>query len=246
MKPPGNPYRAILRRDYPEPLIALLAFILGIWLWDHYFGKIEGYAPGTEEIALVKIDRDLRLADAMEEDPQWLKWLAGVDEPAAARRQALEVFQKLAAEKSISPQGLEAFAIVKSVQEGLPMRTTLGQVLPGGMISEFAGNLRRSSPTIRGTWWHAKLIESWEETTPPGSTLAAELRAGWHSFENPCRGGEIDDLAAGFVGLAFVPSALRCLKRGLTAKTAGYAVRGRCRSGWWFSSWRHWRGSDSA
>ena len=40
--PPGNPYRAILRRDYPEPLIALLAFILGIWLWDHYFGKIAG------------------------------------------------------------------------------------------------------------------------------------------------------------------------------------------------------------
>ena len=82
LEPPGNPYRVILRRDYPEPLIALLAFILGIWLWDHYFGKTEGYVPGTEEIAMVKIDRDLRLADAMEEDPKWLKWLVGVDKPA--------------------------------------------------------------------------------------------------------------------------------------------------------------------
>ena len=57
-----NPYLEILRRDYPEPLIALLAFVLGIWLWDHYFGKSQGYEPGTEEVALVKIDRDLRLA----------------------------------------------------------------------------------------------------------------------------------------------------------------------------------------
>ena len=69
----------------------LLAFILGVWLWDHYFGKPAGYPPGTEEIALVKIDRDLRLADAMAADPAWLRWLAGVDEPQAARATAVEV-----------------------------------------------------------------------------------------------------------------------------------------------------------
>lgn len=39
-----------MRRDIPEPLIALLCFVLGIWLWDHYFGKDAGYAPGTEEM----------------------------------------------------------------------------------------------------------------------------------------------------------------------------------------------------
>src|SRR6188474_2962180 len=97
----GNPYRAILRREYPEPLIALLAFVLGIWLWDQYFGKVEGYPPGTEEIALVKIDRDLRLAEAMREDPPGLKWLAGASEPVEARRDALEIFQKLAKERAI-------------------------------------------------------------------------------------------------------------------------------------------------
>ena len=125
----GNPYRAILRRDYPEPLIALLAFLLGIWLWDHYFRKPEGYAPGTEEIALVKIDRDLRLADTMRDDPPWLRWFAGADEPEVARRDALEVLLKLAADKSITPQGLEAFGIIKATQDRLPMRETLGAML---------------------------------------------------------------------------------------------------------------------
>jgi membrane protease YdiL (CAAX protease family) len=220
--PPENPYHAILRRDYPEPLIALLAFILGIWLWDHYFGRIEGYAPGTEEIALVKIDRDLRLADAMEEDPRWLKWLVGVDEPPAVRRQALEVFQKLAVEKSISPQGMEAFAIIKSVQERLPMRTTLGQVLPCGMISEFSETSNQLA-NHQGTWWHAKLIDSWEETMPPGATWRQSYGQDGIRLKNRAVVARSMIWLLGFVGLAFIPSTLGCLKRGLMARPRGYA-----------------------
>lgn len=41
--PSTNAYRLILARKFPEPFIALLAFVLGVWLWDHYFGKTEGY-----------------------------------------------------------------------------------------------------------------------------------------------------------------------------------------------------------
>ena len=64
--PPGNPYRAILRRDYPEPLIALLAFILGIWLWDHYFGKEQGYARFNLGMAPLASVGDQRGAHARE------------------------------------------------------------------------------------------------------------------------------------------------------------------------------------
>ena len=222
MIPAGNPYRAILRRDYPEPLIALLAFILGIWLWDHYFGKVQGYAPGTEQVALVKIDRDLRLADAMEDDPKWLKWLTGVAEPSAVRRQALEVFQKLAAEKSIGPQGLEAFAIIKSVEENVPMRTMLGQVLPNGIISEF-GETSSKLANHQGTWWHAQLIDSWEETMPPGSTWRQSYGQDDIRLKNRAIVARSMIWLLGLVGLVFIPSALRCLKRGLTAKPHGYA-----------------------
>lgn len=221
MNPPGNPYRTILRRDYPEPLIALLAFILGIWLWDHYFGKSEGYAPGTEEIALVKIDRDLRLADAMELDPKWLKWLAGVDEPAATRSGAIEVFRKLAAEKSISAQGLEAFAIVKAVQNGRPLRESPGEVVPSGIFFEFQENSEELA-NHRGSWWQAKLFESRE---PP-----LESEANWrqiHDQDNrQLRSRAVAARSViwglGLIGLAFLPMALRCLRGGLSKKPAGY------------------------
>jgi membrane protease YdiL (CAAX protease family) len=218
----GNPYRAILRRDYPEPLIALLAFLLGIWLWDQYFGKVQGYPPGTEEIALVKIDRDLRLSEAMREDPPWLKWLAGTDEPVVVRRGALEVFEKLAAEKSITPKGLEAFAMVKAEQEGLPIRAVLGQFLQGQMISDFE-ETSRDLASHHGTWWHAKLIESWEEKVPP----AAYWREGYGAEMLQLKTRAVFARSAvwllGLVGLVFLPNALLCLKRGVFAKPKGYA-----------------------
>ena len=216
-----NPYRAILRREYPEPLIALLAFILGIWLWDQYFGKIQGYAPGTEEIALVKIDRDLRLADAMQDDPPWLRWLAGTDEPVVARRRALEVFGKLAAERAITPKGLEAFAIVKAEQEGLSVQTLLGQFLQGQMVSDFEAT-SRNLEKHRGTWWHAKLIESWEEKIPPHSNWRQVYAAELIQLKTRAVVARSAIWLLGVVGLVFLPKALVCLKNGIFAKPRGY------------------------
>jgi len=219
--PLGNPYRTILRRDYPEPFIALLAFILGIWLWDHYFGKSEGYAPGTEEIALVKIDRDLRIADAMRDDPAWLKWLAGVDPPATVRREALEIFHKLAVEKAITPQGLEAFAIVKAVQEKLPLRETLAQALQGQMISDFDETSQQLG-SHRGTWWHAKMIESMEENARPGSHWRHSYDADSIELRTRAVWARAVVWLLGLVGLGFIPRSLRVLKAGLTAEHPGY------------------------
>ena len=212
---------AILRRDYPEPFIALLAFVLGIWLWDHYFGQPQGYPPGTEEIALVKVDRDLRLADAMAEDPPWLKWLAGADEPALAQANALQVFQNLANEKSISAQGLEAFAIIEASHGKLPVGQVLAEVMQGQMISDFAetsGRLARH----QGTWWHAKLIDTWEKSMPP----ASHWRKSYGEESRSIRARAIFSRSAvwllGLVGLVFVPGTLMSLKRGLHAQPRGY------------------------
>ena len=218
---PGNPYRSILRREYPDPFIALLAFILGIWLWDHYFAKTEGYAPGTEEIALVKIDRDLRLADTMAEDPAWLRWLAAVDEPMVARRNALEVFQKLAAEKSISAQGLEAFAIVKAEQEGLPISRTLGEALRGKMLSDFEETSNKLAGH-RGTWWHAKLIEAWEKNAQPGTHWRQSY--GEDCLQLKTRAVMVRSAVwlLGLVGLFFLPGAVWRLKKGLHVRPKGY------------------------
>jgi membrane protease YdiL (CAAX protease family) len=219
--PVGNPYRALLRRDYPEPFIALLVFILGIWLWDHYFGKDQGYAPGTEEVALVKIDRDLRIADAMVEDPAWVKWLAGVAEPVTVRREALEVFEKLAKENSISPRGLEAFAIVKAEQDGLPIRAVLGQVLQGEMISDFEEVSARLA-NHEGTWWQAKLIESWEENVRPGTHWRQIYGEDNIRLKTRAVASRSAVWALGLIGLAMAPRALFRLRRSAHPKPQGY------------------------
>ena len=219
--PFGNPYRAILRREFPEPFVALLAFILGIWLWDHYFGKSGGYAPGTEEIALVKLDRDLRLADSMSADPPWLKWLAGVEEPYIARENAMVVLGKLAAEKAITFPGLEAFAIIRAEHERLPVREVLAEMMQGQAVADFETTSRLLA-TDQGTWWHAKMIDAMEMNMQP----SAHWRQSFGENSHQLRARAIFVRSAiwliGLAGLAFIPGAVISIKQGLRAKSRGY------------------------
>jgi membrane protease YdiL (CAAX protease family) len=219
--PPRNPYLTILRRDYPEPFIALLAFVLGIWLWDHYFGKPGGYPPGTEEVALVKIDRDLRLADAMAEDPPWLRSLAGADDPQTARENTLLVFKNLLNEDALSLAGVEAFAIVKAVQDKLPPREVLAEVLKGQMLSDFTETSDRLA-NHQGTWWHAKLIEDWEKNMRPAYHWRQSYGDDGHQLRARAIIVRSSVWLIGLAGLAFIPATLATLKRGLTAKPRGY------------------------
>ena len=203
-------------------MIALLAFVLGIWLWDHYFGKTEGYEPGTEEIALVKIDRDLRLADAMADNPPWLRWLADVDEPVTARRDALRVLQKLSNEKSISPHGIEAFAIVSAEQDGTPLEQTLNTALQGQMISDYDETSHKLA-NHQGTWWHAKLIDSWEATTRPAQHWRDAYGLDNLQLKRRAVMARSAVWLLGIIGLMFIPKTLRLIKNGLSARPGGYA-----------------------
>ncbi len=217
----GNPYRAVLRRDYPEPLIALLAFILGIWLWDHYFGKSQGYPPGTETVALVKIDRELRLADAMAGDPAWLKWAMGVDSPVLARRDSLQVLGKLAKDNSMTPAGLEAFAVIRAVQDKLPLTEAVASFTQGQSITDLA-NISEEFSSHRGTWWLAKRIQA--ESSPTADEIAGIDVFTSDSARLRTRAVVARSLVwlVGLLGLAFVPVALKRLKAGLHAPKVGY------------------------
>jgi membrane protease YdiL (CAAX protease family) len=217
----GNPYRAILRREYPEPLIALLAFILGIWLWDHYFGKPVGYAPGTEEIALVKIDRDLRLADAMGDDPAWLKRLVGVDDPETARREALEALGNLSSEDPMSLAGREAAGVITADLEGLPLLEVLAEVLPGQPVSGFSETSELLAGH-RGTWWQAKLVKTWEQTMHPESQWRETFDEDNRKLRTRAIAARSTVWLLGLVGLAFIPGTLRKLRQGLDTKPRGY------------------------
>ena len=202
-------------------MIALLAFILGIWLWDSYFGKSAGYAPGTESIALVKIDRDLRLADAMADDPAWLRHLAGASDPKAARENALKMFQKLATENPVSAPGLEAFGIIKAEHEGLQVREVLAEVLQGQAGSDFT-ETSKNLASHRGTWWHAKLIESWEQNMRPETHWRQTFGEDSQKLRARAIVLRSSVWLLGLAGLIFLPGTLALLKRGLRAKPRGY------------------------
>jgi membrane protease YdiL (CAAX protease family) len=220
--PARNPYRETLRRDYPEPLIALLVFILGIWLWDHYFGTSEKYAPGTEEIALIKIDRDLRLADAMAADPPWIRWVAGVDDPLTARKHSLRALEKLILAESIGLPGLEAFAILKATTEQRPIPEMLAEIMQGQMLTTFNSGSECLADG-RGTWWQAEFIRASEQTTRPShqwqarfSEQAAQLRSRALLVRSLV-------MAVSLAGLVFIPSTLSTLSRGFKRRPGGYA-----------------------
>ena len=211
----------ILRREYPEPLIALLAFILGIWVWDHYFGKSAGYEPGTEQMALIKIDRDLRLADAMKNDSALLCWLAGVDKPDAVRSNGLAALRKLATDGAMSLAGLEAYAIIKATDEALPLRETVAETMQGQMDSDFM-ETSVALANHRGTWWQARLMEAIEKDMPP----SCEWRDAFQRDSLQLRTRAI--LARswvwllGLVGIAFIPRTVAALKCSLQVKPTGY------------------------
>lgn len=217
-----NPYRAVLKRDYPEPFIALLLFFLGVWLWDHYFGKTQGYAPGTEQIALVKIDRDLRLSDAMKDDPAWLRFIAGVEAPEGQRDQSVEVFGKLAKAGPVTPSTLEAFAIVRAVQDELPVQTVVGKVLQDRMISDFH-ETSHALASHGGTWWHAQLVSAWEKERTP----AVDWRPAYQEEQARLRtrviwGRSLVFLIGG-IGLVFLPRTIRGLVKTKGLGSKGYA-----------------------
>lgn len=194
-----------MRRDIPEPLIALLWFVLGIWLWDHYFGKEIGYAPGTEQIALIRIDRDMQLAEAMAADPGLLRWLAHARTPDEALADGIRSIEALLAADALGPTGAHAYAAMLAERDAKPVAGYLRQIpFP-------------SADPDSPTWWNLKIASETFEFPENERTATLRTRA-------ILVGSIIWGL--GLVGLAFLPAALRCLGGAFRNKPKGYS------SGW--------------
>ena len=179
-----------------------MAFILGIWMWDHYFSDPVEYEVGTEEVALLKIDRDLRLAEAMGKDPAWLKMFAGADEVGDVRRHALQVLAQLEKKRELSPRAVEARSVITAAVE------------------------RSSTPIIvdladdgQGSWWRAQLLYS---GVGNGSWIAA-YQASLKILRERALGCSSVMAALAVAGLFFIPHTLRKLVAGSRRTVHGYA-----------------------
>ncbi len=193
----------MLRRDIPEPLIALLCFVLGIWLWDHYFAESAGYAPGTEQLALIRIDRDLWLAEAMADDPPLLRWLAHARTMDDAVEDGISSLEMLGESQILSSSGYNAYVALLGTREGKP-------------ISHFLNQMNMPPPNPQSeSWWAMKIRAENSAAIPPAGSPTIRTRA-------VLVGSIIWGL--GIVGVAFLPLAFRCLAGAFRNRAAGYSA----------------------
>ena len=205
-----NPYRQILARRFPEPLIALLLFLFGVWVWDHYFTKPSGYASGTGDMAFLRIDRDLRLAEQMASAPPLLRHVLDISTqgevladasktlPELERAGALDDDQRfIAAVLSLSADGqLSPASLMERGFDRLPSQAGLGQAITSG----------------NAAWWQAALARSWEKQGQFANRVAwdAYESSGRHLLWRACIGRGVGWLIV-LAGVPFLPRAARML-----------------------------------
>lgn len=207
----------MLGRRFPEPFIALLAFILGIWMWDRYFLVGAEYAPGTESLALRKIDRDLRLADAMERDPAWLRWVAGAGRPEEVQKEALEVLGKLEAAEALGPEGIEAHPVILAALHGRELDR------PSLRVGDEGFGDPPAMAWAGGSWWRAQVLEARQETGISGWEGFYESSLETLRRRAILSGVGMAVFALG--GLVFLPRVFGGFSAALTDRPRGYASR---------------------
>lgn len=219
-----NPYRQILRRHVPEPLLALLIFVMGVWLWDNHFGAAEGYELGTCRMALLKHDRNLRLAEATADLPPLLRSALSIPDRREALEGAVAALDALGAEGGLDEEGKYALAMLDPIRRGESPAD--GPFLRLGLPGP--PNLREVIRRIAegsDAWWDREYLKETGRLSP--SQIA--LHAG--TVEDDPRNRELAlraitaRSAVGLlvlVGIGFLPHAFRSYAKALRAPRAGY------------------------
>lgn len=223
----GNPYRHILRRRVPEPVLALLLFVMGVWLWDNHFGEEQGYEEGACRMALIKIDRDLRLAEGMERLPVFVRVALLIDSVPETINSSIRSLVVLGKEKALDQEGAYALAILDALRSGEnPARgafTDLGLPGPPDPKAVIARVAER-----RDAWWDREYLMAFGDFG--GSEIALKARPAEEDGRNQelvlrvivCRGAV---WLFALVGAFFVPRALRAFRVALRARQGGYIGR---------------------
>ena len=222
-----NPYRQILRRRIPEPVLALLLFLMGVWLWDNHFGEEMGYEQDACQMALVKIDRDLRLAESGRDFPPWLRTAAGIGGLEETIQISVQSLAILGTENALDVEGAYALAILDALRHGNnPVRGPFSDPrLPGPpdprlIIARVADG--------QDSWWDRQYLIGF------GNQGATEIGLKPPTAEEDSRNRELALRAVvcrcavwvfALVGVFFVPRTLGAFARALRSRSKGYVGR---------------------
>jgi membrane protease YdiL (CAAX protease family) len=225
-----NPYRQLLRRRFPVPLLAALALLVGIWMWKQYFDVPHGFEPGTDQLVMLKLDRDYRLARAMERDPQWLRQLLSVESAESARHRGIEALDLLGQEGGLTPESVQALVVAIAEEERVPILRALRQSSVHVQNADYPERyevLVEKLAAGKGTWWEYSVLEAYAQER----LGTAELTRALARFDGDSAVLRHRTLVARLanwililVGTAFIP---RMVKRVLAIEqspTSGYAA----------------------
>lgn len=217
-----NPYRQILRRHVPEPLLAMLIFVLGVWLWNNHFGPTIAYNRDTGRTALLKIDRDLRLAEATSHLPPLLLRALAIENREAALGTAVDALDALAVENALDQEGLYAMSILDAIRRGKDPDQGVIAGLPGppdvrAVIARIADG--------EDPWWDREYLKQSGRLSPSEVALhAGTVEADPRNRELALRAivarGSVWLLV--LAGLGFLPHVFRSFGRALRSRERGY------------------------
>jgi membrane protease YdiL (CAAX protease family) len=221
--PGGNPYRQILRRYVPEPLLALLIFIMGIWLWDNHFGPAAGYDLETCRMTLLKTDRNLRLANGAAGLPAPICRALAIQPLDDALQSAEKDLTLLGKQKALDDEGVYALTVVHFLRKaGNPAAAPLpGLELPPPNPEDIA----RRVGTKDGKWWDTPYLEGVQALGGPalltGDLYAATADQNHRLVKRAAiaRGGI---LVLALMGVGFIPRTLRACQTALRSRSRGY------------------------
>ena len=160
-----NPYRSILRRHLPEPLLALLIFVMGVWLWDNHFGPKYGWEDGVGRMALRKIDRDLRLADSAGDLPMVLRKLLVIPAREEALKTGVLSLEMLERDRSLDEEGAFALGVLRSARSGE------GTFVP--LPPDPQAVLRRVAQGTDSWWDREYLTRAWLREPESGDSIVS-------------------------------------------------------------------------
>ncbi|MGB6220630.1 lysostaphin resistance A-like protein [Haloferula sp.] len=210
----------MLRRRFSEPLLLLLIFVFGVWLWDNHLGHPAGPPPDAWELSLRKADRDLRIAEGTANLPDWMLLALGVDPLEQTLATTEASFRQLAgkrlrlqedpATRALNDEGAYALAIVIALQQDANAATgpftTLG--LPGPPPPE---PILSRIITGQEYWWDLAYLRG---LNLPETEYAAKLvQARSQDLTNTAIKARGAVLALTLGGLVFVPGTLIAFMR---------------------------------
>ena len=213
--PSPNPYRQLVKRRFSEPLLLLLIFVFGVWLWDNHLGHPAAPQADSWELAMRKADRDLRIAEGTANLPIWIRPALGIDSLERTLATTEESFTQLAKlphrheespeNTALRKEGAYALAVIVALREegnpatgpfskyGLP-----GPPPPGAIFSRIIAG--------EENWWDLAYLRGLDL---PGTEDAAKLvDARTEQLTNQAIKARGIFLAIALGGLVFVPSTL--------------------------------------